>query len=971
MKIFAGLAPSPRDDALTEAARAVVDWLRPLKAPRSLCEIAIDAEDREWLTAWAKSLRARRTERWLDGINSRRVALQADGINLTYAQSFGCLFLLLASETARRESNEGRVWASVRKSYPSSVESALFVQGQPRDILKDAMESTAGKLHLRHVYGQEGTQAYYLSVYLQFGFTRRGFMSRLPEWLAGQGTPESAQRLLGIGGDSLESESFIALWDALRNYRKNNISESSARARIAGNPWTLPEWTDELLERAGAKRELGTAEIERNSDIEEPPPPEFLSAPKLRWSPPDAPEFVCEIENLADLDLTSDRYLIQSGGATLARLFRVEDGIYRAEPDEITFKPDSPHRTAALMDDRGDSPANQAVALWDPMEEVEAFDLRTGNRIDAWGGKFTNGREYGLLVSGDLDVHPPNTIFHAVGSSNKKLYRFRADSANPVKAFLEGEELWSAEWKVKPSPQSADDEPDWAKSVNVSIEPSNHVKFSDSTARSLRVYGLERETNLAYVRVGATPLEFSEDRYGVHVTSGFDVLPFCLSGTQPFGMEVWLGLRNGSQQTKLKRTMFLTAEGSLRTSEDGWQVVHPNAPMSASDAKRYSYRIFPPTSDRRDLALMEGPTFLRRLWTRPRPLDSIGGYGDKIGVRAPYNWDRDGYLLTLSNETRDLGVVESSFGAGESLLLSLSLQLEPGAAHRVILWTPGKPLEILNAQEVVAPMDDQKIWRITVPRQTYDGTSFIAISYNGARIGAKLPDYPYLPMDASETAAGEIAAMLRWMRAPILSSDWVRHVRGFADSFPIPVLGAWVDERRGLPNGLSHAESRDQWGPVVRRIFSMWKPSPNAAASAINEIGRGELKREDVIIRGLEKLMHFDPVLMGRMAFTAVFDAPVVQEAIRKMLPRIAGLPLDAADADVNRRLEEMLEQASAQTRVDASFLNEIARNATQNRDFSRLGAMDRNNVETALGVASVCEYLGLKILSGIALIKP
>lgn len=968
MKIFAELTPSPRDDALIAAAQAVVARLRPLKTPRSLCEIAIDAGDCAWLNEWANSLRPSATVRWMDGIKSRNVALQADGINLTYAESFGCLFLLLASETARRESSEGRVWADIRKPYPRHVESALFLQGQPRDILKDAMESAARKLRLRNVYGQAGTQEYYLTAYLQFGFTRRGFNSRLPEWLAGQGTPESVQRLLGIGGDPLASQSFIDLWDVLRNYRKkNNITETSARARIAASAWTLPEWTDDLLKQARAKKNLGTADIERNSDIEEPPPPEFLGAPKLRWSPPDAPEFVCEIENLADFDLTSDRYLIQSGGATLARIYRAEDGSYRPEPAAITFSLDSPDRMASLADDLGDSPANQAVALWDPMEDVEAFDLRDGNRVkDAWEGKIANGREYGLLLSADLEVQPADMAFHTVGGS-KKLYLYRADSGG-AKAFLQGEELWSS---IRSEPKPPLPEPDWAKSVSVQVEPNNRINLSESTVRKLRIYGLGLETRLGYVRIGPAPLDFREDGYGEYATSEFDVLPFCLRGASPFELEVRLGLRNDFDQTHLKRTMFLTAEGALRLSEDGWQVVYPDDPMSASDAKRYAYRIFPPQSHRRDLALMEGPLFLRRLWTRPRPLDSIGGYGDKLGVRAPYNWDWDGYLVTLSNETRDPGVITSLLGLGGDLLLSLSQPIEPGAAHSVIIWTPGDSPEILNARESVAPLDGQRIWRISAPTRTYNETSFIAIAYNGARIGAKYPDYPHLPLIASDAEASEIAAMIRWMRAPILSKDWVRRVREFANRCPVPVLGAWVG-KRGLPDCLSHAEASEQWRPVVRRIFSEWNPNPQEAASAISEIGHAaELNREDVIIRAFENLMPFDPVLLGRVAFTAALDDPEVREAIRKMRPRLAELPPDATNDDIDRRLAELLELASYQTRVDMRFLREIARNAIQGRRVADLRPVDRNNVDTALSLAPVCDYLGLRILSGIALIIP
>ena len=966
MKIFAELAPSPRNETLTEAVRAVVSQLRPLKSPRSLCEIAIDAEDRRWLTEWAKSLSPRRTTSWLDGIDARRVALQADGINLTYAESFGCLFLLLASETARRESTEGRVWADIRKAYPPYIESALFMQGQPRDILKYAMESTARKLRLRHVYGQAGTQEYYLSVYLQFGFTRRGFLSRLPEWLAGQGTPESAQRLLGIGGDRLASESFIALWDTLKNYRRNNITESSARARIAANHWTLPEWTDDLLKRALAKLTLGTADIEQNPDIEEQHPPEFLSAPKLRWSPPSAPEFVCEIENLADFDLTSDRYLIQSGDATLARLFRAEDGSYRAEPAEITFAPDSPHQMAALMDDSGDSPASQAVALWEPMEDVEAFDLRGGNQIDAWGGKFANGREYGLLLSGDLDVQPGSMVFHAIGDS-KKLYRFRADSANRAKVFLEGEELWSSERKVKPSAQS-DDEPDWAKSVSVSIEPSNRVKLSESTVRSLRVYGLGRGTSLAYVRVGNVPLDFRQDEYGDWLTSEFDVLPFCLRGAPPFEMEVNLGLRNGVQNTRITQTLILSPIGVLRLSGDGWRAVNPSESLSVSEAKRNLYRVLMPSSfnKRGDFALMEGPVFLRRLWTHPRALESLGGYGESLGIRAPYNWLNDGHFLELSQETCDQGILDACMAdRSGKLRLWLSRPIEPGPKHSVIFWTPNQAPIIIEAAKSVAPSDSFTTWDASLPDNVHEDDAFIAIAYDGARIGAKWPAYPHGLSYVDKSRAFQTAAMLRWMRAPIVSGAWIDEVRSLASNHPGHILAAWLGEA-GLPEGLSHSPSGEQWMSAVRRVFAEWEPDMDGARAALSALGyaRG-LDNRQIMLRSFLRLLDFDPVLTGRVARLGKRNKTVREAAWTTRL-LIAGLPEGAAEYDAARCENDLLEQASQRMGAATQFLNNIARKVTQDFHYSNLNAADRNNAETALTVAPFREYLGMRTLTAL-----
>ena len=185
MRIFQEVSPVDTEGALVSATRAIVKEAIVLPKPWSLCEIQPDEEDYQWLRDWASQLSPRQLQRWLGGINSRRIALQESGINLSYRESAGCLLLLLASESARRRASEGYVWPTVHSQLTEQVGSILFVQGQPRSIFKDAIEASARKLGLRHVFGVEGTQNYYLSVYLQFGFTRKG-MARLAHWLAGQ-----------------------------------------------------------------------------------------------------------------------------------------------------------------------------------------------------------------------------------------------------------------------------------------------------------------------------------------------------------------------------------------------------------------------------------------------------------------------------------------------------------------------------------------------------------------------------------------------------------------------------------------------------------------------------------------------------------------------------------------------------------------------------------------------------------------
>ena len=164
MKVFNRASSLEGDDALTTAAGAVVERVVSFPRPRSLCEIQADEEDYQWLSNWASQLSPLQLRRWLEGVGSRRIALQSGDLNLSCTEAMGCLLLLLASESARRHASEGYVWSAVRGKFTGRSRRILFAQGQPRGLFKDAIEAAARKLDLRHVFGIEGTQNYYLSV---------------------------------------------------------------------------------------------------------------------------------------------------------------------------------------------------------------------------------------------------------------------------------------------------------------------------------------------------------------------------------------------------------------------------------------------------------------------------------------------------------------------------------------------------------------------------------------------------------------------------------------------------------------------------------------------------------------------------------------------------------------------------------------------------------------------------------------
>src|SRR5262249_5458153 len=148
----------------------------------------------------------------------------------------------------------------------------------------------------------EGSQNYYVSIYLQFGFTQRG-LAQLPFWLAGHAQTVTIQYLLG---SSLGSDTFKKLWSALRDFRQNRITEKHIRSTLESNPWVLPEWADEIVRRAREKLEIDTLPPSQG-EVSDDQSFSFLEFPRLHWAPPAEPLFVSQLGNLSALDLSTER----------------------------------------------------------------------------------------------------------------------------------------------------------------------------------------------------------------------------------------------------------------------------------------------------------------------------------------------------------------------------------------------------------------------------------------------------------------------------------------------------------------------------------------------------------------------------------------------------------------------------------------------------------------------------------------
>jgi len=641
MKLFTGIDPIDGDATILRAIEAVTTQLNQLPMPRSLCEMGMDEEDYQWLCNWANNLTRLTVQWWLYPLWAAG-SIVSPSSDISRFEGGGCLFLLLSAEVARREAQEGFVWPTVQAKYRPETRRSLFVQGQPTQQYKDAMEAAARKLHLRHVFGIEGTQNYYVSVYLQFGFTQKG-IPRLPFWLAGQAQTEAAAYLLGTDQGST---TFAHLWRTLRDYRRGNVTEAHVRQVIQASAWVLPQWCDDLVRQAREKPELGTAtaiSVEPDDDQSLP----FLEPPQLRWDPPSLPQFVTRLVNLAALELDAQRYDVLIDNIPVAVLLRQHDGTY-AIPDVITLSCDTAQPVITLVDQDGQLHSSQQIELWDLQEDVVAWEYSSRRHIDAWQDRMLPTKRYVLLTASDLAVRPEPATWQIIAKGASRLSLLQADWLPQLHVLLDDQVLWTPHLGAGRRPSAQ--EPEWARNVRLyPTTTSSTIDLGDNL--DVIVTGLSGEISLNFVRLQTQPLQFRSAGSTAEI-GPLKITPDIASSKLAFT----LGLQHDTKTAVVHRALDPDIIGAARLTSAGWKVLSSEQSLTVQEAARTLYKLFVPNKyagERiHELALVEGATFSRRLWQRPRPLGRLAGFGARLDVRpGPYNSAEP--LFTLADKVEN------------------------------------------------------------------------------------------------------------------------------------------------------------------------------------------------------------------------------------------------------------------------------------------------------------------------------
>lgn len=950
MSLFSPIDPTLGNDSISAAVKNLVSNLSTLPVPRSLCEVLLDDGDRQWLHTWAREVSARTVTVWLNSFGS---SATTDGkLHVRGVEAIGLLLLLHATEIGRAEAQEGRLWSVMPTKFSAATRRVLFVNGQPREGYKEAIERAAIRFKLRHVFGVLGVQYFYETIYLQFGFTKQG-IAKLPYWLSGQQPSEAIKMLLDETG-TLGSTSFQSLWRDLRDYRRNNITEQQLRHNLLLSPWVVHGWVDDVVRETRAKLNISILNI---SDLQGGDgSPAFLASPELRWDQSSDPYFECQIANLAIFDLSSERYEVRQGDQILATLLRQPDGSY-VQPGYIKLDVRHPQHVVQLVDEAGDIAASQSVSLWDGVEEVNVYAMPSGKRkADAWRDSLATHHPYCLLISNDLDVNPPVPSFYVLTAAMRRLVYLPGGWPHDLKVTLNGQELWTP--NLGRAQRLPAVEPPWAASVRVVIKGGWRVDLGHIVQPA--VDGLDGTMKVNYVRIGSQHVPFQQQGQTVLLDS-FQLTPQIATE----GVVFAVGLERGSERTHIKRTLALDIRGVAKSSSDGWETVPNDCTLSVHEARNSIYRQFLPIAYREqhfdDLALFEGYTFTSRLRRAAHSLGTLAGYGAPLQI-LPNAFNVDRRILRVAASVVSTGVIRSVTGAAPGeLRIHLLRVIEPGPEHAVLIWPRGGAPKVVAAEEIECVGD--ALW--VIHHHGLDARdAFVSVTYDGTCLGSW---WPAEPGEGWPVSPKLIAGLIRWMHLPVLSPTYRPVVKKLLRQHPAETLTAWLRDTH-VAGSLVCGELDEAWLSAVRQICWDWKPS---SEESIKIVAALTPKGEEPPVDAFTIMTRVNPVLARDVLRHWLTDDCTLARRtsavnhLRSLRRDLAGLDTKSAEREFPPRLREIARDAARLMQVDDMFLDRSV--ITSATSGAPLPLLHKTNVLIALGMAPFRDYLTLHVLGTLA----
>lgn len=914
--------------------------------PWSLAELGIDPEaDYRWLTDWIGRVESRTLDRCL----ASREVIDVVGGPGPCAAGFGLLLLLWMSETGRRLAGEFTLWSTLSREFNGqrtdrTDEAPVVFQEldevQPASAVRLALRAAANHFRLRNLAGIDWFDSLEQTIRLQFGFTRDGLGRHLPDWLSNRATTRVIRELLY--GDQ-RSESFVAVWEAMVDYRQGRMDQGRLRQFLDSSPWVLPGWVDEIVPLATAIGDPPPADERTQS------PGEFLTAPILVWHPGGKPHFVTRLtSHAADFDQKDEALELRIGGQLEAVLYRQPDGSYLPDRNGYLRIPfNQPRVRARLVNSRGENVRNLVLNLWPADDEIVLYDLSTGRQTaDPFCAELLEHRDYALLVSSDLLIDPEPEDWRLSRSGVARI------------AFISGELLakYAGHLRVTAGrnlfwyPGCNRIVPSWSGRIDVTMVREQVLQQGD--AFNLRITH-PPEVSITLVRRNRRTLEtLSLDPTTTLIRPSFLVtnnvieirlIITAVSEDERFTLERILVLSGG-------RLECYYDDRSTRLREQRYSIVGD----SKSDLRPIPLPLAPFGRLATDAPI--GPALLGVAGAMTSPPVAPRLPLKEAQVEVSHSIDQP----RLRDDLEAVFWEAGSVPVPGTIRLRLGRFIQPGPGHEVIVWQQSGKLIRLEP-EGYEHSEGSWWWVGTLPAVPR-GVIAVAISLNGRNVASWWPPQSWtFHLREVILADPSLAAwLLRWFHLPLLDEEVMTVLRPLVINNPLQIIDAWLRDDPG-PGSLGLPFRDETWQGIVREYLVHWQPDEAQARELLMRLAGVDNDQDlrEFLFDAVQPLYRIDPLIM--MKVLRAWKTPnreAVMIELRRCFAGVVNVSL------INARENALVARAHQLFGFDSSFIaNEILLPARQYLAGLPLSGDQLANLEMAARSEELRKMLAIHLL--------
>lgn len=807
----------------------------------SLAELTLSAPDRRVLRLWGEQ------GKW-DIRRDSRKEITLGGVKISGRHAISLTFLLFCSEVARDEAIEGEVWPAISTALGEPLRKTLFAQPSvPKPVLRDSTEEVCRNLRLRHVFGREGEQSWMRTVFLQFGFTRRG-MKSLDRWLsAREYVPVAVEDLLDASR-GLQSQSFTLMWQTLLDVRWRTIDISKADAQLEGNPWILPECRPALLNYALTRRQRESYETDSDPEVGYRL---LLDKTMLLGN---EPSFQFHLNPAPPAWCDGERFTLEVGQRRLP-ISRKENSWQFDQTPTLIIPMDEPSVELDLTQRRVSVMQDKLRVNLEPTEDLAFYDLKSGIEFTPDEQSSRTSRATAILCKSEMTVNPEPSEFIVVFGGRWKLMFFR--HGLPQNLVLSNHK--DVQWNITDIKSAV--KADSGSNIKVSIgsgwwgtEVQLRVIFqakSGLTARNLIVADQNVEL------VSARPNEFSgRVQLTPELESRKSAYLFCESAG-------WINRLSVAIDPP-------PSAGVATESENGWTVLDGTMDIDLRMLRGRRLKVRPPLHDgaRRDFrewALLEGERLVARPRQNSEELRGLEALGEPLSLAyGPYNNQERWYQLARS--VVDAGSIYGLSNLGsQNWKISLGPFIGMGRDHA--LWSWGlrdkSPQRLDNAQ-----------WRevdggIECTPSSNETMGF-ALSYQGVLIGSKWIDGSWDSIRQCVQNSSDwrqSAAWLRWWRAPVKHFELFGEIEKRVRQEPVPTMCGWLLDEPDNESAKQSDGQEEPWQLMTRSFLWGWQPNSIQSVEILKQfdLWTGDAG-SDMKCDNYEVLLSTNPMLLVQVA---------------------------------------------------------------------------------------------------------